>query len=45
MTSRQGHEEKGIHPQDITLLPRGGGWLLVEFGGESKEEADDKATG
>ena len=36
-------KKKGIHPQDITLLPRGGGWLLVEFGGESKEEADDKA--
>ncbi len=36
-------KRKGIHPQDITLLPAGGGWLLVEFGGESKEEADDKA--
>ena len=36
-------KKKGIHPQDITLLPPGGGWLLVEFGGESKEEADDKA--
>ncbi|MBV8310528.1 MAG: FAD-binding oxidoreductase, partial [Planctomycetaceae bacterium] len=36
-------KKKGVHPQDITLLPRGGGWLLVEFGGESKEEADDKA--
>ena len=36
-------KKKNIHPQDITLLPRGGGWLLVEFGGESKEEADDKA--
>ena len=36
-------KKKGIHPQDITLLPEGGGWLLVEFGGESKEESDDKA--
>ena len=36
-------KKKNIHPQDITLLPRGGGWLLVEFGGESKEEADEKA--
>ena len=36
-------KKKGIHPEDITLLPEGGGWLLVEFGGESKEEADDKA--
>jgi FAD/FMN-containing dehydrogenase/Fe-S oxidoreductase len=36
-------KKKGIHPQDITLLPKGGGWLLVEFGGESKDESDDKA--
>jgi FAD/FMN-containing dehydrogenase/Fe-S oxidoreductase len=36
-------KKKGIHPKDITLLPKGGGWLLVEFGGESEEEADDKA--
>ena len=36
-------KKKGIHPQDITLLPQGGGWLLVEFGGENKAEADDKA--
>ena len=36
---------KGIHPQDVKLLPPGGGWLLVEFGGETKEEADEKADG
>ncbi len=36
-------KKKGIHPQDITLLPKGGGWLLVEFGGESKHESDEKA--
>ena len=36
-------KKKGIHPKDITLLPEGGGWLLVEFGGESKDESDDKA--
>ncbi|MBX6311739.1 MAG: FAD-binding oxidoreductase [Isosphaeraceae bacterium] len=36
-------KKKGIHPQDITLLPEGGGWLLVEFGGEDKDEADAKA--
>src|SRR5690349_15171271 len=36
-------KKKGIHPKDITLLPEGGGWLLVEFGGETKQEADDKA--
>jgi hypothetical protein len=32
--------KKKPHPEDIELLPEGGGWLLVEFGG-SKEEADD----
>ena len=36
-------KKKGIHPQDVKLLPEGAGWLLVELGGESKEEADDKA--
>ncbi len=29
-----------IHPKDVTLLPHGGGWMLVEFGGQTKEEAD-----
>jgi len=32
-----------IHPEDTKLLPDGKGWLLVEFGGDSKEEADEKA--
>ena len=32
-----------IHPQDVRLLPAGRGWLLVEFGGQSKQEADDGA--
>ncbi len=35
--------KKKLHPQDIELLPEGGGWLLVEFGGESKEESDERA--
>jgi len=34
---------KNLHPQNLRLLPDGSGWLLVEFGGESKEEADAKA--
>nr|MDQ2971633.1 FAD-binding oxidoreductase [Pseudomonadota bacterium] len=33
----------GLHPRDLELLPKGGGWLLVEFGGDSKEESDAKA--
>jgi FAD/FMN-containing dehydrogenase/Fe-S oxidoreductase len=34
---------KGMHPSEVSLLPAGGGFLLVEFGGDSKREADDKA--
>jgi FAD/FMN-containing dehydrogenase/Fe-S oxidoreductase len=33
----------GLHREDISLLPDGRGFLLVEFGGETKEEADAKA--
>jgi FAD/FMN-containing dehydrogenase/Fe-S oxidoreductase len=36
-------KKSGLHPEDIQLLPEGGGWLLVEFGGETKEEADERA--
>ena len=36
-------KKKGLHPQDVTILPPGNGWLVVEFGGESKQEADDQA--
>jgi FAD/FMN-containing dehydrogenase/Fe-S oxidoreductase len=36
-------KKKGLHPKDIQLLPEGQGWLLVEFGGESKSESDSKA--
>jgi FAD/FMN-containing dehydrogenase/Fe-S oxidoreductase len=32
-----------IHPGDERLLPKGGGWLLVEFGGASKAESDGRA--
>src|SRR5207302_3927735 len=34
---------KRVHPEDIRLLPEGKGWLLCEFGGQSKEEADAEA--
>src|SRR5919106_4493108 len=33
----------GLHPKHLALLPDGGGWLIVEFGGESSEEADAQA--
>ena len=33
----------GLQPRDSTLLPEGNGWLLVEFGGASKPESDEKA--
>ena len=33
----------GLHPRDAALLPEAGGWLLVEFGGETKDESDAKA--
>ncbi len=36
-------KKKGLHTGDLKLLPEGKGWLLVEFGGESREEADAKA--
>ena len=32
-----------IHPENIELLPDGTGWLLVEFGGDSKAESDARA--
>jgi FAD/FMN-containing dehydrogenase/Fe-S oxidoreductase len=36
-------QRKGLHVKDLPLLPPGNGWLLVEFGGATKDEADDKA--
>jgi Fe-S oxidoreductase len=45
MDDRLVHDMKAmhIHPETLTLLPEGGGWLLVEFGAESKAEADAQA--
>src|SRR5438094_745366 len=34
---------KHIHPRDLQILPEGKGWLLVEFGGQTREEADKPA--
>jgi FAD/FMN-containing dehydrogenase/Fe-S oxidoreductase len=36
-------KKKGLHPKDLKLLPEGNGWLLVEFGAETKQESDAKA--
>jgi len=33
----------GLHDEELSMLPEGRGFLLVEFGGETKEEADGKA--
>lgn len=32
-----------LHEEKLSLLPEGEGWLLVEFGGDNKEESDNKA--
>jgi FAD/FMN-containing dehydrogenase/Fe-S oxidoreductase len=39
----EGMRKKHLHPENIKLLPGGGGWLLVEFGSETKHEAIDQA--
>jgi FAD/FMN-containing dehydrogenase/Fe-S oxidoreductase len=33
----------GYETKTLQVLPHGGGWLLVEFGGDTKEDADDQA--
>jgi len=39
----EGMRKKHLLPENIKLLPGGGGWLLVEFGGQTKQEANDHA--
>ncbi|MDQ6801521.1 MAG: FAD-binding oxidoreductase [Acidobacteriota bacterium] len=36
-------KKKKMHPGDEALLPPGNGWLVCEFGGHTKEEADEQA--
>jgi Fe-S oxidoreductase len=36
-------KKKGLHPDDVRYLPEGDGWLMVEFGGENKQDADARA--
>jgi FAD/FMN-containing dehydrogenase/Fe-S oxidoreductase len=38
-----GLRERGLRLDDIALLPPGEGWLMVEFGGDTLEEATAKA--
>ena len=33
-----------MHPTMLKLLPEGSGWLLVEFGGDTKEESDARGA-
>ena len=41
----EGMKKKRLHLREVELLPEGKGWLLVEFGGEDRAEADGKADG
>jgi FAD/FMN-containing dehydrogenase len=36
-------KKKGLYPAELKLLPEGNGRLLVEFGGEDKQDADAPA--
>jgi FAD/FMN-containing dehydrogenase/Fe-S oxidoreductase len=35
--------KKGINAEGLALLPEGGGWLMVEFGGQTLSEAESQA--
>lgn len=37
-------KKKGLNTEDISMLPEGKGWLMVEFGADSKAESDAKAA-
>jgi FAD/FMN-containing dehydrogenase/Fe-S oxidoreductase len=37
-------EKKGLNTNDLSMLPKGKGFLMVEFGGDTKAESDAKAT-
>ncbi|MDX3382481.1 FAD-linked oxidase C-terminal domain-containing protein [Streptomyces niveiscabiei] len=35
--------EEGVHGESLDALPEGDAWLLVQFGGESREDVDEQA--
>lgn len=37
------YKQKGLHLNEIKLMPEGKGWLVLEFGGQTKQEVDDRA--
>lgn len=37
------YKAKGLHAKDLAVLPPGGGWLLVEVGADTADEASAKA--
>ena len=39
-----GLRERGLKLEDLTLLPEGKAWLLIEFGGDTREQALDRAS-
>jgi Fe-S oxidoreductase/FAD/FMN-containing dehydrogenase len=36
-------ERKGVHPEDVRMVPEGKGWLIAEFGADTVDEAADNA--
>lgn len=38
-------KRKGLDVEYLPLLPKGRAWLMAEFGGESQQEADERARG
>ena len=36
-------QEKHYHPEEVNVLPKGGGWLIAEFGADTADEATAKA--
>jgi FAD/FMN-containing dehydrogenase/Fe-S oxidoreductase len=36
-------QQQDMHPSELKQLPEGEAWLLIEFGGETREESDEKA--